>query len=792
MTILSAWILTLALHGAVLLLVAWCIDRGATALRGATRELLWRSALFGCVLSATLQVLVPAQSEKVRRFLPAPLIATITDSTIADVAITDASKAAPPAHATPAAIADAPARTATRPAAPKSVAAGRSVSIAPPVGARDSEGVLPYTPLHWTAWLLGAWLAGVIIALSRIGVAWYRLHGALQAAAPVLDRQLNADLAALAARAGTYAPLVFVLDGMHSPIAAGGAIVLPAWAQKTLDRTQLQAMLAHELGHLERRDPQWKLLTATWRALLWFLPLAAIAQRRLDDLAELACDAFAARHTGDGRSLAECLASCAEHHVAARTFELAPAMAARPSALMNRIERLLEGESMIANGIDTDGAEAKHSGARARLVALAALGVAAACLPAIGFDSGRALAANETVQSTKTDAPHGHSSVSITSDDDGNDSMSISLSDDGHKFSAKVEGKIAFDDAETDITSLSNAGTATFDETRDGTRRRLDLREQGGKIERRYYVDGSERPIDDTARTWIATIVKQLARSGIGAEQRVRRIHARAGAAGVLDEIGQVPTDYVRGIYLRTLVGLGALTPAQLDRAIALAGAMGSDYERRQALTAVFETQALAPAQQVTFLRQALRFDGDYERAELLVGILPKLASTHEVRQAWLDAGLKINSDYERRRTLEAMLVRDGLDDEQLASVIEASSSMSSDYEHRELLVAAARRLHNADAIAPAYTRSAQKISSDYEHREALLALIQSGKLGSASATAVLDSAAHIGSSYECREVLVALARVMPADAAVVARYRQVAGKLPDYDRGEAERALQR
>jgi hypothetical protein len=72
------------------------------------------------------------------------------------------------------------------------------------------------------------------------------------------------------------------------------------------------------------------------------------------------------------------------------------------------------------------------------------------------------------------------------------------------------------------------------------------------------------------------------------------------------------------------------------------------------------------------------------------------------------------------------------------------------------------------------------------------MALLQSGKLATAGATAVLDSAAKIQSSYECREVLVALARVMPDDAALHARYREVAGRLPDYDRGEAERALVR
>jgi hypothetical protein len=108
------------------------------------------------------------------------------------------------------------------------------------------------------------------------------------------------------------------------------------------------------------------------------------------------------------------------------------------------------------------------------------------------------------------------------------------------------------------------------------------------------------------------------------------------------------------------------------------------------------------------------------------------------------------------------------------------------------LLVAAARQQNDPDAIATPYARSTQKIASDYERREALMALLNSGKIGTASAGAVLDAAAQIHSSYECREVLVALARVMPDDAALHARYHEVAKALPDYDRGEAERALVR
>jgi alkylhydroperoxidase family enzyme len=65
-------------------------------------------------------------------------------------------------------------------------------------------------------------------------------------------------------------------------------------------------------------------------------------------------------------------------------------------------------------------------------------------------------------------------------------------------------------------------------------------------------------------------------------------------------------------------------------------------------------------------------------------------------------------------------------------------------------------------------------------------------KFGPRAAHAVLDAAAQIHSSYDCAQLLIALARVMPTDAEVVERYRDVASHLPPSERGEAENALVR
>ena len=138
------------------------------------------------------------------------------------------------------------------------------------------------------------------------------------------------------------------------------------------------------------------------------------------------------------------------------------------------------------------------------------------------------------------------------------------------------------------------------------------------------------------------------------------------------------------------------------------------------------------------------------------------------------------------------MLETGRVDEATLAAVVAAARTIDSDYERRTLLTAAVQRTHDADKLAPAYSVAAHDIGSDYERREALVALIHAPGFGKASASAVLDALAGIGSDYDCREVLVALAKVMPNDPELIARYRGVAQHLSDYERGEAERALDR
>ncbi|MGA9333196.1 MAG: M56 family metallopeptidase, partial [Rudaea sp.] len=522
MASIAGWLITFALHGTAFALVAWAIDRSLAARHIAWRELIWRFALFGAAISASVQCF-DGSTPLGGHWRLASLARNSAGITVA--------ARAPLAAPGLAAIATARAGTASN---RMQTARARIPEFAQPKSRPEAYAATRLPVVYWPAWIVGVWLGGALLAVLRLGCRLATLRAMLRSAEALETAAGTRGLAALCGPDTTPAPRLYVLHGIASAMAVTGKrVIFPSWALASLDRDSLRAMLAHEAAHLMRHDPHWKLLIAGWRAVFWFLPLAGLAQRRLDALAELSCDAVAARRVGNARSVAECLAACAEHCASASSHALAPAMAARESSLMHRIDRLLEGVPMqiVPANLST------------RAIVLTLLIVSGVSLPVISFVDARAAMARGSASS----------SVSIHSDN-GKQNMWISVSDDLHSLKANVDGKIAFNADDTGVASLSVNGSATFEETQAGATRRAEFAERDGKLERRYFINGTEHPFDADAQAWFARLLPALIReAGIDAEARVKRIYAASGADGVLDEIERIHSGYARGVYLKLL-----------------------------------------------------------------------------------------------------------------------------------------------------------------------------------------------------------------------------------------------
>lgn len=761
--------LTLWLHATVLLAAAWGLERTLLRRHPGWAELAWRGALFAALLSASLSVLGPVAT----RWLPAPALAA--DAPAARPTLSAVS------HTLPGAIGVAraapPARSEAPPTAPAE-ASPPTRAVATTAATTAATGAALELPAILVFALLLPWKLALALAALRFALQWRTLRR--------WARRLRSDdtgpspeLAAQARRlAGdlrlAQPPSLHVVPGLASPmLLPGGRLLLPEWVD-ALPASQRRALLAHEFAHVQRRDPAWRLAQRLAALPLVLHPLARHALRRLEALAEDACDARAAELCGSGRPLAECLATCLSHAGdRAGTPTLAVAMADDTGPVVRRVRNLLE-ETPVNRPIPT---------ALRRAALVLAIGGAIA-LPGLAITS---VASDAFASSLFDGMLHGSRHVSFN----GRDTWEYSNAVKGERLKVLVSGDVTFAPDDSGIVAMADGAEFELFEKSGGVRRSLEVENVAGKLEHRYELDGKAHAFDAEARAWLARTLPHVMReTGMQAETRGKRLLAAGGPGALMAEIERIENDYARGRYLAVLFAEGKLDDAQLDRALAIAGKIGSDYELRRALEGGLAGRTLSPAHQAKLLGAAAGISSDYEQAELLLVLAASQPLEGPVLAAWRTVLDGIGSDYEQRRVLEA-LVENG-SPAALSLALESAAGIGSDYEARQLLAAAAPATRRDAATLAGYLRVVDGIGSDYEQRQALQHLLDAGPVDRAIAEGMLASLAGMGSGYETGQALQALAAVMPADPALIERYRAVARRLGDHDRGQAEKALDR
>lgn len=750
---LLTWLGSYLLHSSLLIAGLWGLERAGVLRRlgVATQEALWRLALLGGLLSASLP-LFPAPPSAPQ---PAPVATGAPDPTpAADIKPLPVVVVAPALEST------------TRPSAQ--------------LGELALPRLLPQAHELAVGFLL-LWLAGAVLMLAGLGLQWAWLRRQVARLPALVDRRWQNLVVELARAAGVAAPrLRHARAGWASPLLAPGRVLcLPAWCLDLPD-DEARAVLGHELAHLRRRDPAWRLLAAVVKALLWPQALNRVALQRLDLLAELACDAAAAQPSGQRLALAQSLLRCAE---ALRTQPAGPALACgaagQGSPLLARVRQLLKPE-----------AEAPRERRVLRWGLLAGMLGLLVALPAVvvSHTDTRALLDRFDLGDWADASFVRHfSSTGSTS--------RIYSRYPGGSFTVELDGKVAFNDAEDEVQTLT--GRLTVRERAEGVVREMTLTSTGeGPIERDYRVGRQSAQMDEAGRQWWAKAARRMAEAMTDPNVRARRLFDRGGVDAVLADLDRAGEDFARRQRIDALVRLGQPLPvAAQDRLIATAAKIEGGFERREALRAVAGL-GLAEPQQLAWLQAAARVDGAFERREALAALAPKLATTPAVLQAWQEALAGIDGDFELRTAIENQV---GATPQPavLGAALQASRRLQGDFEKREALAAIARRMGGDEAeLVADYARVAAGIQGGFERREALNQLLDRPRLSTPGLEHVLDAAEGMDTGFERLQVLLRVASRLPTgqptSADLVQRLRRAGRGLAEHERGQLENALDR
>ena len=152
----------------------------------------------------------------------------------------------------------------------------------------------PSMPQLFPTLLAAVWLCGVAVVLVMWYVRWRQISLLAREAKP-LERGREVEMLRRLERIAeigkpveirlSRAPLEPGIFGITRPV-----LIWPAGISDRLENAQLEAVLAHELGHVRRRDNLAAAIHMLVEAIFWFHPLVWWLGARLVEERERACD----------------------------------------------------------------------------------------------------------------------------------------------------------------------------------------------------------------------------------------------------------------------------------------------------------------------------------------------------------------------------------------------------------------------------------------------------------------------------------------------------------------------
>lgn len=210
----------------------------------------------------------------------------------------------------------------------------------------DGDGLLGWLQARLD-WIVALWAACALALGLRmaLGLLWIGRVARSRDADPAWQARLSS----MAARCGlARAVRLRVVEGLASPITAGWwrpVVLVPASLLTGMAPHLLEALLAHELGHVRRHDYLVNLAQNVIETLLFYHPAVWWISHRIRVEREQIADDVAARHLGDPRRLALALSELERMQFAGAQL----AQAANGGDLVGRIRRLLRADAQALN-----------------------------------------------------------------------------------------------------------------------------------------------------------------------------------------------------------------------------------------------------------------------------------------------------------------------------------------------------------------------------------------------------------------------------------------------------------
>ena len=143
-------------------------------------------------------------------------------------------------------------------------------------------------------WIAAVWICGFLAVLLLWAARWFRISAAVKSALPLSEGREVVALRRIERLGGIRRPIAFLLSRASLEPGIFGvtrpALIWPEGISKRLEDSHLDAIIAHEVWHVRRRDNLAAALHMLVEAVFWFYPLVWWLGSRLVEERERACD----------------------------------------------------------------------------------------------------------------------------------------------------------------------------------------------------------------------------------------------------------------------------------------------------------------------------------------------------------------------------------------------------------------------------------------------------------------------------------------------------------------------
>jgi beta-lactamase regulating signal transducer with metallopeptidase domain len=162
-------------------------------------------------------------------------------------------------------------------------------------------------PPWFRGWVVSTWGVLVLFRLGRFGWTFHRVHRLRREASVLSPVQVGVASQIIEAK---HRVALLESSAIDDPVTAGifhPAILLPSKMLPALGESEFSAILAHEYGHIRRRDFPVHILCELISLPVAWHPGIRYLMSKISQTRELACDDYAAARLGKRRSYAAAL-----------------------------------------------------------------------------------------------------------------------------------------------------------------------------------------------------------------------------------------------------------------------------------------------------------------------------------------------------------------------------------------------------------------------------------------------------------------------------------------------------